>query len=186
MRLTRLPIRLFVLSGLAVLLLGVPALPQTLPRPRLLPRGRVPAAQPTTRVVPRLVAVAETKLLMEGLLQPNFRGLEGLLKEKPASDEAWSFARGQALLLAEAGNLLLLRPPHNQGRDNWQQRAMDLRSAATNLARLVAARDFERSRANLSIVANVCNRCHQSFKVATRLTPFTVPGERPGPGTPPP
>ena len=128
MRPTRLPARLFVLSGLAVLLLGVPALPQTqtLPRPRLLPRLRIPLTQPTTtRVVPRLVAVAETKLLMEGLLQPNFRGLEGLLKEKPATEEAWSFARGQALLMAETGNLLLLRPPHNLGRDTWQQRAMD-------------------------------------------------------------
>jgi len=182
-----LPGRLLALSGLGVLMASVPALPQTqtLPRPRLVPGTQVQPVQPSTRVVPRLAAVAETKLLMEGLLQPNFRGLEGLLKEKPPSDEAWGFARGQALLIAETGNLLLLRPPHNQGRDTWQQRAMDLRSAATNLARTVAARDFERSRANMVIVANVCNRCHQSFKVATRLTPFTVPGERPGPGTPP-
>jgi hypothetical protein len=178
---------LFVLSSLGVLLLAVRALPQSqaLPQPRPVQRIQVRPAQPTNRVVPRLVAVAETKLLMDGLLQPNFRGLEGILKEKPDSDEAWTFARGQALLIAETGNLLLLRPPHNQGRDTWQQRAMDLRSAATNLARTVAARDFERSRAQMLIVANVCNRCHQTFKVTTRVSPFAAPGEPPTPGTGP-
>ena len=181
------PNRLFALSGLGVLLLAVHALPQTqtLPIPQRVQRIRILPAQPTTRVVPRLVAVAETKLLMEGLLQPNFRGLEGILKEKPASDEAWAFARGQALLIAETGNLLLLRPPHNLGRDTWQQRAMDLRSAATDLARLLAARDFERSRAHMLIVANVCNRCHQTFKIATRVSPFAAPAERPAPAPAP-
>ena len=187
MKPTRLPARLFVLSGLGVLLLTVPALPQTqtLPLPRRVQRIQILPAQPTTRVTPRLAAVAETKLLMEGMLQPNFHGLEGLLKEKPASDEAWRFARGQALLIAETGNLLLLRPPHNQGRDTWQQLAMDLRSSATNLARLVAARDFERSRAHMLIVANVCNRCHQTFKIATRVSPFAAPAERPAPAPAP-
>lgn len=187
MKPTCLPARLFVLSGLGVLLATVPALPQiqTLPIPRRVQRIQILPVQPTRRVTPRLVAVAETKLLMEGLLQPNFRGLEGILKEKPASDEAWTFARGQALLMAETGNLLLLRPPHNQGRDIWQQRAMDLRSAATNLARLVAARDFERSRAHMLIVANVCNRCHQTFKIPTRISPFAAPNARPAPAPAP-
>src|SRR5262249_47946383 len=63
---------------------------------------------------PKLEAVAETRLLMEGMAQPNLRGLDRLLsKEKPGGDEAWKFARGQALLLAETGNLLMLRPPRN-------------------------------------------------------------------------
>ena len=30
-------------------------------------------------------------------------------------EAAWKFVRGQALLIAESGNLLLLRPPHNAG-----------------------------------------------------------------------
>ncbi len=153
------------LALVAVLLLGVGALPQTPPRP--------PA-----RPVPRLEAVAETRLLMEGLAQSNFRGLERLLKEKPASADAWVFARGQALLIAETGNLLLLRPPRNQGRDTWQQRAMDLRAAATALARQTAARDFERSRAALANLANVCNRCHQTFQVPARIAPFSEPSDR--------
>jgi hypothetical protein len=166
--------RLVLLSVFAVLLLGVRAVPQTQP-----PR---PPAQPPTqpaRPTPRLEAVAETRLLMEGLAQTNFRGLERLLKERPAAAEAWSFSRGQALLIAETGNLLLLRPPRNRGRDVWQERAMELRGAATALARHAAARDYERSRAALTTLAGVCNRCHQTFQVATRIVPFSEPSDRP-------
>src|SRR5262245_54671463 len=91
-----------LLPGLAPLVLGLQALPQTQPRPR--PQ---PAESSSSRPVPRLEAVAETRLLMEGLSNANFRGLERILKEKPAANDAWTFARGQALLIAETGNLLL-------------------------------------------------------------------------------
>src|SRR5438270_174320 len=83
-------------------------------------------------------AVDDTRLLMEGLNSSNFRGLEKMLSEKPESADAWVFARGQALLIAETGNLLLLRPPKNQGRDAWQMRATELRDNATALARTIA------------------------------------------------
>ena len=72
-----------------------------------------------TKVEPKLVPVAETRLLMEGLAHSNFRGLERILKQKPADDKAWTFARGQALLIAETGNLLMLRPPKNAGEAIW-------------------------------------------------------------------
>jgi hypothetical protein len=135
---------------------------------------------PTEKFVPRLQAVAETRLLMEGLAQANFRGLEGLLKEKPADNGAWVFARGQALLIAETGNLLLLRPPKNQGRDLWQKRASEMRDSATTLARTIASQDYASSRAALQTLADSCNRCHQSFKVETRITPFRKPAPAPG------
>jgi len=176
MRRGRFLCRAGLLSGLALLLTGVPALPQT--RLPVRPQAGPGPVQPSTRPVPRLEAVAETRLLMEGLAVSNFRGLERLIKERPASTEAWTFARGQALLIAETGNLLLLRPPRNRGRDVWQERAMELRAAATTLARQVAARDFERSRAALAGVANVCNRCHQTFQVQVRLVPFAEPSDR--------
>ena len=51
---------------------------------------------------------------MEGLANPNLRGLGKILAEKPADAEAWGFARGQALLVAETGNLLLMRPPRSE------------------------------------------------------------------------
>ena len=79
----------------------------------------------------RLEPVAETRLLMQGLNLPNFQALERLLKEKPTEDEAWRFMRGQALLIAENGNLLLMRPPRNPGETMWMEKAANMRTAAT-------------------------------------------------------
>jgi hypothetical protein len=121
---------------------------------------------------PKPEPVAETRLLMEGLNQSNFRGLGRLLKEKPTDVEAWTFARGQALLIAETGNLLMLRPPRGKGQDAWMDHAAELRDAATALGRAVGRRDYDRSVNALRDLAGKCNRCHQTFRVAARVTPF--------------
>lgn len=126
---------------------------------------------------PKPEPVAETRLLMEGLNQANYRGLERLLRDKPADVEAWTFARGQALLIAETGNLLMLRPPRAKGQDAWMDHAAELREAATALARMAARRDLDRSRNAFRDLAGACNRCHQAFRVAVRLTPFAEPAE---------
>jgi len=134
-------------------------------------RANPQQAQPG-KVIPKLVPIAETKLLMEGLAHANFRGLERILKQKPAEAQSWTFARGQALLIAETANLMMLRPPKNQGEANWFARAMELRSGAAQLAQTVAKRDYEASRTGLVNLAGLCNRCHQSFRVKVQITAF--------------
>jgi cytochrome c556 len=137
---------------------------------------KVPAPPKTaTTVTPRFEVVAETKLLMEGLMMPNYEGLEKILKDKPAEAEAWTFARGQALLIAETGNLLLLRPPRNQGRDAWMQKAMDMRLAATVMAGSAGNKDLEASRKALKELGTACNKCHQTFRVPVRVGPDAKP-----------
>lgn len=151
------------------------------PRPNLRSFGSLAAAafpllaalaQPESRVTAlesRPMPVAETRLLMQGINMPNFRGLAGMLGKAPADADAWTFIRGQALLIAESGNLLLLRPPRRQGRDVWMDRAVDLREAATQLARAASARDLESSRNDMTALASTCNRCHQAFRVSVRI-----------------
>jgi hypothetical protein len=132
-------------------------------------------SQPANRakVTPKLEAVAETKLLMEGIADPNLRGLGKLLRDKPKDAEGWAFARGQALLIAETGNLLLLRPPRTaSGEEPWMSHAMELRESGTAVARAAAAKDYQKSRSALAGVANACNRCHQTFRVPNRVDPF--------------
>ena len=144
---------------LLLLLAGLPLIP-----------GSVAQTVPTIPRPTRLEAVAETRLLMEGLALANHRGLVKLLKERPTDVEAWGFARGQALLIAETANLLLLRPPKNaQGEKVWMQRSMDLRVDATALARQLSNRDYERGVKALATVTATCNRCHQTFRVPTRI-----------------
>jgi cytochrome c556 len=142
-----------------LLLLGLPLIPGSASQQQLA------APRPA-----KLEAVAETRLLMEGLALANHRGLVKLLKQRPGDVEAWGFARGQALLIAETANLLLLRPPKNaQGEKVWMQRSMDLRDDATALARQLSNRDYERSVKALTTLTATCNRCHQTFRVPTRI-----------------
>jgi hypothetical protein len=131
---------------------------------------------PGVPFTPKFEALAETKLLMEGLAQSNYRAVEKHLQGKgPPDGDTWMFARGQALLIAETGNLLLLRPPRNDGRDTWMRRAMDMREAAGELARHLGARDLPRSRAALLTLTSKCNRCHQTFRVPARIGPNAEP-----------
>lgn len=146
---------------LGLLLIAMLALSAQSQTPKTQPKSAPPGALPFR-------VVAETRLLMEALTLPNFDGLETLLKEKPSDAETWGFARGQALLIAETANLLLLRPPRNEGRDVWITRAVELRTAATTLARDASNRDYPSSQASLRSLANACNRCHQSFQVDFR------------------
>ena len=138
--------------------------------------GQAPA-----KVQPKLEPIAETRLLMEGLAHPNFRGVERKLTTKPTDTQAWTFARGQALLIAETANLLMLRPPKNQGQPIWFDRSMELRNQAVQLAQQLAQKDFERSRAGLLQLAISCNRCHQAFRVNVEITPFQQPDPTPAP-----
>jgi hypothetical protein len=145
----------------AVLALGCAFLPFARSQPR------------PTKPAPRLEPVAETKLLMEGMADPNLRALGKLLAARPKDAEAWAFARGQALLVAETGNLLLMRPPRTrEGQDPWLTHAAELRDNAAALARAAAAKDYLQARTSLAAVANSCNRCHQSFRVPVRVDPF--------------
>ncbi|QJX00463.1 cytochrome c [Frigoriglobus tundricola] len=129
--------------------------------------------QPARKPLPKPEPVAETKLLMEGIADPNTRALGKLLAAKPKDADAWAFARGQSLLLAEAGNLLMMRPPKSKaGEDSWLTHAGELRDSATALARAAAAKDYLQARTALAGVANACNRCHQTFRVGLRVDPF--------------
>src|SRR5438105_3155178 len=96
---------LVLLTGLIIVLPAVSQPPASSP------------PKPKSLSPPRLTPIAETKLLMEGLNHPNFLALERTLKADKIEPESWTFARGQALLIAETGNLLMMRPPRNSGQD---------------------------------------------------------------------
>jgi hypothetical protein len=134
---------------------------------------RLPGPQPPqAKFTPKFEALAETTLLMDGLAHSNYLALEKHLEGKgPRDGDTWTFARGQALLIGETGNLLLLRPPRNEGRDTWMRRAMDMRQSAADLAKRLANRDLLRSRDAMLDLANKCNNCHQTFRVPTRIGP---------------
>jgi hypothetical protein len=164
--------RIYSLRFVCLLAMGVALLSTAEATPQ---NKAAPEKTPTPakiRSTPKLEPVAETKLLMQGINWPNFLALEQNLKQKPTEADAWTYLRGEALLIAENGNLLMLRPPRNQGEDTWMERAMALRSTAVKLARAAADKNYQRCRNGLVDLADTCNRCHQSFRVNVQITAF--------------
>jgi hypothetical protein len=169
-----LPLRAGCLVALAGLLLASAGSAQRIeikPGPAPLKTPPRPATPEPAKFTPRFEALAETRLLMEGLAEANYRGLSKQLKNAPADNDTWVFLRGQALLIAETGNLLLLRPPRNSGRDTWMKLAMEMRDAAGNLARSAGTRDYPGSKTGLTALGDACNRCHTTFRIPVRITP---------------
>lgn len=122
---------------------------------------------------PKLEAIAETKLLMNGLIETNFNGLGKILKEKPAEADAWSFARGQSLLIAEGANLLMMRAPKSRDKqDSWMEKAIALREAGVKLGQAATNKDYLAARTAMANLANSCNRCHEAFAVKKVIEPF--------------
>ncbi|MFO0843615.1 MAG: cytochrome c [Gemmataceae bacterium] len=154
--------RLLQAGAVAVLLAGTPGTAQI---------RRAPPAPAASTFTPRFEAVAETRLLMEGLTHANYKSVSKLLKDRPADVDTWTFVRGQAIFIGESGNLLLLRPPKNSGRDTWMRLGMDMRDRATALARSAAGRDYAACKAALASLTASCNRCHQTFRVPVDVAP---------------
>jgi hypothetical protein len=109
---------------------------------------------------------------MQAINSPYFLGLDQLLRRQPADDSAWQAVQAQALLIAENGNLLLLRPPE-KGAAAWSELATSLRTRAAAVARAAGQKDYNRSRQALTDLASVCNRCHQANRVSVRATAFS-------------
>jgi hypothetical protein len=152
---------------LATLLLGQTPLPQPQRIQRIAAQTQT---QPQAKF--KLEPIAETKLIMEGLAQPNYKGVEKILRQKVEDAQQWTYGRGQALLLAETANLLMLRPPKNQGQEAWFYRTVEMRDAARELARTMGTKDYGESRARFVQLTNSCNRCHQQFQVKVQIEPW--------------
>ena len=71
-------------------------------------------------------------------------------------DQARHFLSGQGLAIVPATEVV------------------ELRERAARLAQGASARDLDRCRQSLAELAGTCNRCHQSFRVPVRITPFAA------------
>jgi hypothetical protein len=167
--------RVFFLTAAVGLLAVAPVIPQ------------VGGPNPKIQVVPRLQPIAEAQVLMRGINRPNLEALNRLLKHQPDKG-AWSQIRDHALVIAENGNLLMLRPVRKQNEETWLDRAAALRSKASDLARAAEGRDLGRCQAELKDLAMTCNRCHQTFGVDVQVRSFAddQPGARFAPPAVPP
>jgi cytochrome c556 len=66
------------------------------------------------------------------------------------------------LILAESGNLLLMRPSDDDQAD-WEKYSVEVRKLGGELYRAAKAKDYEQSRTHYEAMLKSCNACHDQF-----------------------
>lgn len=99
---------------------------------------------------------------MEYVFQPNFKALKPAMASEPADKKVWFTIKSSSLILAEGGNLLLMREAQTDAED-WAKHSVEVRDFGGKLYRAAQAKDYSTARKNyLSMVKN-CNACHEQF-----------------------
>jgi hypothetical protein len=129
--------------------------------------GRSPraAAQATREQRPKPEPVEpDMHEFMEYLFQPTYVRLKGAMEEEPEDDDGatWGTVKSGALILAEGGNLIMLRGPEEE-RGAWDTHAAAVRSAGGQLYRAAKEKDFDAATAHYEVMLTACNACHDEF-----------------------
>jgi hypothetical protein len=108
---------------------------------------------------------------MEGVFQGPYRRLKVSMAAEPKDNAGWKAIRGEALILAEGGNLLLLRKPAMDA-EEWVKYSAASRDAGADLFKAAKAKDFTASKKAYEAMLTHCNACHKKFDDGkNQLTP---------------
>ena len=99
---------------------------------------------------------------MEYVFQPTYKRLKQSMATEPADRSTWKAIKSDSLILAESGNLLLLRKPEQQA-DVWNQHSVEVRELGGKLYRAAAKKDYKTARHNYTAMLTRCNSCHKAF-----------------------
>ena len=144
---------LSVVSGIAILALSV-----SLAAP--IPSGSaIAGAAPSSAPLP---VVENMHQFMEYAFEPVFHRLKEQMAKPPQDKKAWSSVKSDSLILAEAGNLLLIRSPEENRRD-WDRVSCAQREAGGKLYLAARKRDYEAARKHYTVMVAQCNACHAKF-----------------------
>lgn len=99
---------------------------------------------------------------MEYVFQPTFKRLKPAMAAAPTNNQGWKTIKSDALILAESGNLLLIRKPENEAAD-WTKHSVMVRDFGGKLYRSAKAKDFDMSRKHYEAMVKNCNACHEQF-----------------------
>jgi hypothetical protein len=99
---------------------------------------------------------------MEYVFEPTYKRLKLSMAAAPANNSAWKGIKGDALVLAESGNLLL----HRQPKDNvstWDELSVAVRDAGGALYQSAKKKDYATARQHYEVMLKKCNACHDKF-----------------------
>lgn len=99
---------------------------------------------------------------MEYVFQLPYQRLRENMKSEPTQSSGWMAIKSDSLILAEGGNLLLIRG----GGDDpaaWNEHAEQVRALGGQLYDTAKQKDFKAARGHYETLLNKCNSCHNKF-----------------------
>jgi len=99
---------------------------------------------------------------MEGMFQGPYRRLKAAIAAEPKDNAGWKAIRSEAIILAEGGNLLLIRKPEKDV-DKWIELSVSSRDAGAELFKAAKKKDFTEARKAYEKMLTSCNACHKQF-----------------------
>jgi len=100
---------------------------------------------------------------MEYVFQPTYRRLKVSMSKTPASNADWKAIKADSLSLAEAANLIIMRPPSEDVED-WNHHSVEVRNHGKAFYSAARSKDFAAATKHYQAMLKSCNACHQQFE----------------------
>ena len=147
--------KIILLSALAVVLSLLLMRSTTTTNP-----ARADDESPTAaRIVP---VEANMYDFMEGVFQQPYRRLKQVMAAEPTDQQGWKTIQSESLILAEGGNLLLVRNLEVDA-DKWTEFSVAVREDGAQLFKAAKQKDFAGSKKAYEAMLTHCNACHKQF-----------------------
>jgi hypothetical protein len=121
---------------------------------------------------PPFKPIADTKLLMQSVVDPNadfvwdavktIETKEGTQEIRPKTDAEWIAVRNAAVAVAESGNLLMMVPRAKNGGE-WMQLAQDMINTGQEAINAAQAKNAEKLFTVGGDIYESCSNCHRKY-----------------------
>lgn len=112
---------------------------------------------------PAFQSVGTMSQLMVDIIYPASDAIFYAFRTPPKNDHEWDILRGQALIVAESGNLLMM-PSRARDQDKWMADAKLLINVGGAAYKAAQAKNLEGINALNQQLNDACVMCHQDYR----------------------
>lgn len=98
---------------------------------------------------------------MEYVFEPPYKRLRAAMASAP-DNAGWKAIKSDSLILAEAGNLLLLRHPE-ENEASWREHSAAVRDLGKQFYTASRKKNYEAAKKSYTVLLQKCNSCHDKF-----------------------
>lgn len=121
------------------------------------------AQAPTSEAPPKFQLVGNMSQLMIDIVYPTSDALFYVDRDPPKNQHDWNVLRGQALMLAESGNLLML-DGRARDQNDWIKYSKTMIDLGRTAFKAAQAKDLDGIHALNDPLNDVCVNCHLEYR----------------------